>query len=176
MPVMAESRSGITLIEIMIATVILATALIPIASIMGYGAKSTQKDFTTIEAIQLLEKTGNSLIQQPFASIPTGSLTSYPAPPTGFPPVVLGTITGRFNTTFSVSVDSSFFPITLAVRPVKVFTAGFNEAAPRDSDFDTAMTESFSNQVKKLVIAVAWTEPGGGSRRIEAVTYRAKLD
>lgn len=170
------ARGGITLIEIMIATIILATALIPVCSIMGYGAKTTQKDFVTIEAIQLLEKTGNALVQQPFQFIPTGTLTSYPAPPAGFPPVVLGTVTGRFNTAFAVSVDSSLLPISLAVRPVKVFTAGFNESAPRNSDFDPAMAENFPDQVKKLVINIAWTEPGGSNRRIQAVTYRARLE
>jgi len=90
--------------------------------------------------------------------------------------VTLGTVTGKFNTRFSVEVDSSMMSITLGVRPVKVFATGFSEGAPRNSDFDSATTETYPDQVKKLVISVAWTETGGANRRIQAVTYRARLD
>ena len=47
-------KRGITLIEIVMAMLIMASVMIPVASIMGYGGRATVKDARRIAAIQLL--------------------------------------------------------------------------------------------------------------------------
>lgn len=61
-------KNGVTLIEIMLAMVILAMAFIPIMGVMGTSVKATDKDNRTIKAIEMCQKKLNKALQFPFKS------------------------------------------------------------------------------------------------------------
>ncbi|HOY65723.1 MAG TPA: prepilin-type N-terminal cleavage/methylation domain-containing protein, partial [Candidatus Ozemobacteraceae bacterium] len=85
---------GVTLIEIMLALFILASAMIPIASLMGYGGKATLKDNRHIVGIQVLQQTATLLLQAPYRDIPVGTnLATYATQP-----ILLGDVTGPNGT------------------------------------------------------------------------------
>jgi len=166
-----KRRSGLTLLEIMFATLILAFALIPISGLLGTGTKATSKDYRMIEAVQILEKTANNLILQPFLDVPVGNgITTYATPP-----LKLGTVTGKYGTNYTVSMDCENVAVSFTARPVNVSAAGFSEADPRESDFGAAYTYNFGNIVKKVTLHVSWLETSGKVRVIDVVTYLAKL-
>ncbi|MFZ2955472.1 MAG: type II secretion system protein [Candidatus Ozemobacteraceae bacterium] len=62
-----RSRLGVTLIELMLAFVILCISALSAASIMGYGHKGTAKEFLRIEALQILTERLNRLGAFPFS-------------------------------------------------------------------------------------------------------------
>lgn len=59
-------RAGLSLIEIMLAMAILASAFIPIIGVMGTAAKATDKDNRTIKAMELCQDKLNKALQFPF--------------------------------------------------------------------------------------------------------------
>ncbi len=170
-PFQPEHRRGMTLLEIMFATLILAFSLIPISGLLGSGTKATSQDYRMIEALQLLEKTANAVVQAPYKDIPIGtSLTTYATPP-----VFLGSIIGKYNTDYTVSLTSEFVPVSFQAQPVMVFSPGFIESAPRPSDFDVLKTYNYGNLVKRLTIQVRWREPNNRNQQIEVITFLASL-
>ena len=56
----------------MLATILLALAILPIVGIFSQGHKMTQKDMRRIEAIHFAESTMNKLLKLPFAQVPVG--------------------------------------------------------------------------------------------------------
>lgn len=174
-----RGRSGLSLLEVVLATIILALTMLPIASVIGSGIKSTAKDYRTIEAIQLLERTANLLLQEPYGAIPVGNGLTAWAPVAPFPnnPAIrLGSVSGR-DTTFSVTLTSSEMAATsFTVRPISVSRPGFDELNPQAADFLAAYTYNIPQAVKTLVVNVAWTEAHGVARSVQAVTFRANLN
>ncbi|MBF0544232.1 MAG: hypothetical protein HQM08_07360 [Candidatus Riflebacteria bacterium] len=164
------AHHGVTLIEIMMATLVMAFAIIPIASLLGVGAKMTSKDYRLIEATQILEKTGNSLFLQPFKEIPVGNYQYYATPP-----VILGDIPGKFAT-YTVYMTCEMNSVSFNANMINVQGAAFQENAPKITDFDTTpKTFVFDNMVKKIMVEVRWIEPNGPQKSLFLVTYRADL-
>ncbi|MBF0408293.1 MAG: hypothetical protein HQM10_13165 [Candidatus Riflebacteria bacterium] len=163
-------RTAVTLTEIIFATVIMALAILPISSLIAFGAKITNKDYRLIEATQILERTGNSLFQEPFLDIPVGSYESYSTPT-----VVLGMIKGK-HADYKVKVVCSIIDVNFKANMVLVQNSGFTESAPRNSDFESsAKTLSYEDLVKQITVEVTWSEPEGAVKKINIVTYRADL-
>ncbi|MFZ2961268.1 MAG: hypothetical protein WA705_30705 [Candidatus Ozemobacteraceae bacterium] len=174
------SFRGVSLLEILVASMVMAMALIPIASIMGVGIKSTVKDFRMIEAIHHLEKTTNMLLQEPYKLIPIGTdVVAYSAN-TSIP---LGPVAGKdatYTVSFTCTEDSS---VRFSAWEVNVQSAGFptnfSVASPLGAThFALAKTDfSFSNCLKRLVVNVRWVEPGSKAKRVvSAYTFRADLN
>lgn len=107
---------GVTLLEIMMALLIMSSAMIPIASLMGYGGRATSKDARRIVAIQTLEKTLRQLLVEPYDEIPTGKALKKK-----FNNVELGTIVTPAGYQYEVELDSSYVsPVNFSYQPVKV--------------------------------------------------------
>lgn len=159
----------------MFAVVILAMAMIPMATMMGVGARQTVKDFRTIEAIQLLGRVTNLLLQEPYANLPVNQTTptsAYPANP-GIP---LGTaVPGKETTYRSDFTCVEITPIHFRASMINVSGAGFNEGNPQPGDFSAPVELAFANCVKRIEVRVSWREPNGVNRQIDAVTFRANL-
>lgn len=64
-----NSRSGMSLIEIMFAFLIMVLAALSASSAIGYGVRGTQADFRQIEAMQLLIDRMNEITSLPFARL-----------------------------------------------------------------------------------------------------------
>lgn len=169
-------RHGTTLLEIMFALVILATAMIPIASVMGYGAKTTVKDFRTIEAIQFLQKTANMLLQEPYRNLPLNQAT-YASAYALNPGIPLGTAIKGRETTYAIEFTCvEVSPIEFSAYLINVSGATFDEGNPQATDFSGPVTQSFDHCVKRLQVRVMWVEPNGTPRQIDAITFRADLN
>ncbi|HEY9069887.1 MAG TPA: hypothetical protein VIV61_06485 [Candidatus Ozemobacteraceae bacterium] len=163
---------GVTLIEIMLALFIMASAMLPIASLMGYGGRATLKDNRHIVGIQLLQQTATLLLQAPYRDIPTGTdLAVYATPP-----IALGNVTGPNGAVYRVLLTSELVPVSFSYYSVNVQNAGFSEAAPRPTDFVGPNTLNLANCLKRLTIRVSWQEQGTVRPEITCVTYRADLN
>ncbi|MFZ5951398.1 MAG: type IV pilus modification PilV family protein [Candidatus Rifleibacteriota bacterium] len=162
---------GTTLIEIMIALFILATAMIPIASIMGYGGRATSKDARRILAIQLLDKTLRQMLQTDYDKIPTGKNIQK-----GFEGIALGDVTSGQDQgyPFNISLDSEYVnPANFKYRGVDVNRPTFKADSPVGDDFLPEETLSLNNVVIRLTVTVTWNEQQNLPVSVSAMTFRA---
>ena len=164
---LASRRSGMTLLEILLATVIMALAMIPVSGLMGYGARATTRDHQEIECIQLLEKNGNLLLKRDYRQIPVGNNQ------------LLETVSGRWGRSFRVFLNcQEIATTTFSYNSIQVNLAGFDENNPRVADFNsTPETISLPNCVKQLNIRVDVFDSGNVLiKSIQAVTFSADMN
>lgn len=162
-------KRGVTLIEIIIALLIMTSVMIPISSIMGYGGSATLKDARRIAAMQLLDKTMRVLLQEDFATIPVGNNLQ-----ASFGAVILGPVTAETGTTYSVILDSQFIsPVNFAFQNVNVNSPAFKTDEPVAADFLTAENLSLTNCVMQVRITVRWMEQQNLPVEVSAISYRA---
>ncbi len=164
-------KSGTTLIEIMIALFVLASAMIPIASIMGYGGRATSKDARRILAMQLLDKTLRQMLQADYDEIPIGKNIQ-----NGFEGIALGDVTAGQDKGFSfnISLDSEYVnPVKFKYRGVGVNRPTFKADSPVGDDFLPEETISLNDVVIKLTVTVTWNEQQNLPVSVSAMTYRA---
>jgi len=162
----SKRKHGITLTEIMLATILMAVAILPVVGVFSQGHKLTQKDMRRIEAIHLAESSMNKLLKLPYNQVPNGTLTSNLAAASGTVP--LGNVSGEGNATFSISLTVSNYPVTFAYHPVDLNDPAY--------DIDKSETWKFLDEttdgavfdgsgvhrpimVKQYEISVSWTEP-----------------
>lgn len=186
MPFASNGRrnQGITLLEIMFAVIILATAMIPIASMIGFGFKGTMKDYRNIVALQLLESTLNQVMAANYDVIPEGTLTT---------PVILdgsdanariplGAIaTGGY--TFNVSLNVTPQTVTFTYQSIRFDAPGFIASNPATWQFtgDQTVTYNqasglFARRVRRVEGIINWTEPNASMpRTVRAVTFKVRM-
>ncbi|GAB4278169.1 MAG: hypothetical protein Kow0029_21350 [Candidatus Rifleibacteriota bacterium] len=168
---MNSPRKAVTLIEIMLALLIMAGAMIPIASLMGYGGKATSKDARRIAAIQILDKTLRQILQEPFADIPVGKNIQVP-----FKNVRLGAVKSEQGQNYTVILNSSFVnPTNFAYCGVNVNRPSFKGDNPVAADFLAAETLTLSDVVLRVEVTVQWVEQGNLPVSVSAVTFRANF-
>lgn len=161
--------SGVTLLEIMMALLIMTTAMIPIASLMGYGGRATSKDARRIVAIQTLEKTLRQLLNEPFAEIPVGNALK-----TSFNKVELGTIVASAGYQYDVELSSRYVsPVNFSYQNVKVNLPSFKPDDPKATDFAPPEALSLTNCILELTVKVSWKEQQTVTVDVAAMTYRA---
>lgn len=64
-----HATSGVTLIEIMLAFLILVTAAFSAAGVISFGHRGTVADFRQVEAMQIMVDRMNKLMNMPYASL-----------------------------------------------------------------------------------------------------------
>lgn len=160
---------GVTLIEIIIALLVATFAMIPTASIMGYGGRATVKDARRIIAIQTLDKTMRQLLQEDYDVIPTGNGIS-----TSFGIVTLGNITSQSGTEYIIILDSEYIsPVHFAYQNVNVNLATFKTDEPEPGDFMAPETLTLNDCIKALKVTVRWNEQANIPVEVSAISYRA---
>ena len=183
-------KKGVTLVEIITATLILAGTMIPIANLMGYGAKATMKDARRIAAIQILDKTMRQLLAEDFKVFKENSLTNADTPTTWDVPICdgrikLGEVYSNPTPTnpqngfkYNVTLTTKFVPVTFSYKPIKVHDEGFNEAKPMPSNFeDTNDSISSDKDIVELTLTVSYEEHNKSKTPIAlpANSYRANF-
>lgn len=164
--------SGLTLLEIMFAMLILAGAMIPVASLMGYGGRATGKDARRIAGIHILQKTVQQLLKEPFEDIPLGNNLE-----TSFNEVSLGNVVSEQGNTYKVILSSQYVnPATFNYRGINVNRSGFDEGNPLATDFLAAKNLVLNDVVIKLELKVEWLEQKDLPVSVSAVTYRADFE
>ncbi len=178
-----DRQSGITLLEIMFAVIILAAAMIPIASMIGFGFKGTMKDYRNIVALQLLESTLNQVQSAEYDAIPDGNHTTtlvLIATDTNAR-IPLGNIASG-GYTFNVSLNVAAQDVTFSYQSVLYNQPGFNENNPATWQFSGVQTVSynqasglFARRVRRVEAIVNWTEPNTAPRTVRAVTFKVRM-
>jgi hypothetical protein len=165
-------NNGTTLLEILIALFIMATAMIPIASIMGYGGRATSKDARRIVAIQLLDKTLRQLLQQSFDDIPVAKNVQ-----TGFNGIRLGDVVAENGETYNLRLNSEFVnPARFAYQGVDVNRPKFNGSNPVAADFTAQENLVLNDVILRLELLVQWNEQKDLPVSVSAVTFRADFN
>lgn len=164
-----RSRAGVTLLEIMIALLIMSSVMIPISSIMGYGGAATSKDARRIAAIQTLDKTMRQILQEQYELIPVAADNQ-----TSFSGVTLGNIVSDTGASYTVILDCQFVsPVVFAYQDVKVNSPSFKTDDPEAGDFLAAEDLTLNNCVKFVRVTVRWMEQQNIPVEVSAVSYRA---
>ena len=163
-----NAKSGITLTEIMLATILMAVAILPIVGVFSQGHKMTQKDMRRIEAVHFAESAMNKLLKLPFDQVPTGTQSSNLEAASGTVP--LGDVKGTSDTTYAVQLVVSNYPITFAYHPVDLNDPGYDPEKSETWKFLAETTDGAvfdgSNKyrpimVKQYDVSVSWTESNG---------------
>jgi len=177
-------EKGVTLLEILVATMILAFAMIPIAGVLGYGHTGTKKDFRRVEAIHLAETAMNEALKLPYAQLQTGAHTAPLVAGSGT--VVLGTVTTPQNNSYDLSLQVTDEAISFEYQPVDLNDAAYASSTPTTWQFqapvDTgAVFDGTSARcpimLKRLNMAVRWSEQGGvATPEIQLLSMKANLE
>lgn len=179
-----NAKSGITLTEIMLATILMAVAILPIVGVFSQGHKMTQKDMRRIDAIHVAESSMNKLLKLPFDQVPTGTHNSNLAAASGTVP--LGNISGTGVATYTVQLVVSDYPITFAYHPVDLNDSSYD---PNNSETWKFLGEATDGavfdgsdkyhpiMVKQYDLTVSWTEPNNVQPPpVEVSTLKANLE
>lgn len=178
-------RRGLTLTEVLLATIILAMCMIPIASLIGFGYRGTTKDFRHITAIHLTEGTLNQVMAASYTKIlATGGSYSGTSINLGDSIIPLGTIaTAGVDYTVSLRVDD--IDAEFGYDPILVQQAGFVASNPATWVFGGKATLKFDGssasvprKVKKVWCETSWTEPqkGAPTRIVRMFSYKVNLE
>ncbi|OQA07115.1 MAG: hypothetical protein BWY66_01527 [bacterium ADurb.Bin374] len=179
-----SAKQGVTLLEILIATMILAFAMIPIAGVLGYGHAGTRKDFRRVEAIHLAETAMNEALKLPYAQLVTGAHVSSLVAGSGT--VALGTVTTSQNNSYDLSLQVTDEPISFEYQPVDLNDAAYASSTPTTWQFqapvDTGAVFDGTNarrpiMLKRLNMVVRWSEQGGvATPEIQLLSMKANLE
>lgn len=179
------NNKGITLIEITIATLILASVVVPISSLMGFGGKATTKDAKRIAAIQILDKTMRQILAQPFSEIANITKKTETKHNSNIcdNKILLGTVYSEVNPgksgngfKFDVELRTIFKPVSFSYKPIEVWKEGFDEKKPKLKYFGNTETISLDKSVIELKLIVKWEENKNKvTNSISAKSYMADL-
>ena len=168
-------RSGVTLIELMLAFAILCISTLSVTNIMGYGLKGTAKEFMRIEALQLLTDRLNRLSALPFRRAKV------------FPPVdngvIANTVEGmEFGTItigknkYEVIARLTFQPISFPdIMALKLPNPGYTKDRVNTWQFEDKAVPAINEQVIKVVVSVKPVEKGN-QVAYEAMTFITDLE
>lgn len=177
------ARCGVSLLEIIIACMITAFAMIPIAAIMGTGHRGTQKDFRRVEAIHFAQGAMNEALKLPFQQLSEGTYTTTLVAASGS--VRLGSIQTQIGS-YSVQLRVTPFPITFRYQPVDINAAGYVASDPVTWTFlpETDAGGIFDGSsalrpimLRRVHVTVTWKEPNNVvPPPIELVSLKANLN
>lgn len=180
-----KMNAALSLIEVILAMVILASAFIPIIGVMGTAAKATDKDNRTIKAMDLCQDKLNKALQFPFDDTdlantlnPRGSVRKFGE----FTEVILTSgqiklrlgpgenIDGVIYDSMLVSTDATG---TFHVPMYDAFAKGVASTTP--SSWNWADKEvDFERVFSKYAVTVKWKDQANRSQHYTLVSFKAK--
>lgn len=119
----SHSQSGVTLVELMLAMLILAGVTLSVSGLMSYGHRTTQKDFRQVIALQMLTDRMNQLLIVPYASLSAEiPATSKSFTNTSVAGVDLSTVTPpqAQQTPYTFTLVLTRTPVTFGIQPIDV--------------------------------------------------------
>lgn len=169
----AKYQSGISLIELMLSVIIMACAMIPIAGIMGYGFRGTQRDHRQIRAIQLCQERLNQVMGIPFARLVS---TSSPISSGTEVLVPLGPVTID-GTNYTASLQVSNKPVNFTYRTVDINNAAYTgpDTLPYPWIAGNQTLNLATNYALEVVVSVTWNE-NTKQQSVSLTSFRAKQD
>jgi len=174
-------KAGTTLIELILAFLILVIAILSVSGLISFGHRGTQKDFRMVQGIQLLQDTMNRFL----VASSTQLLAAVPGTtPATFTTAVVGIPLGKTQvgtTEYSVSAVLSRQTVSFSTRELDIVTSPpdydkndpstwrFSASTNRNGQFDGV---SLPHRVMKIQVIVEWTEMlQNMKRRVDAVSF-----
>lgn len=186
-----KNIKGITLTEILIALLILATAFIPIIGVMSGSIKGTQKDETVLKAVQLSQQALSTALQIPFNDLVAnkgagggpwtfGTADSTFDYATGSLNLRLGKVTvGNIDHTLTLTIDDVPFVFTLDTHdPMARNTAPADPSSWGWQETSVPRTDTQAGLYHRYTLTNTWTEKGltdGNQRIYRLISYKARL-
>lgn len=167
------SSRGVTLMEVMLAVVILALSFIPIIGVMGASVKATGKEDSLNRAMNLCQEKLNTSLQFTFHHFDLNPGTEINSTmSSGSLVLKLGSETIE-GVTYTSSLTVTDRPGSFLV-PVRNLGVG-NQNDPKTWTF-TDKTVKYANLVHAHKVKVSWVSKGDDTARFYTlVTFRAKL-
>jgi len=176
-----NSRNGTTLIEIVMAFLILVIAVLSISGLISFGHRGTQKDFRMVQAIQLMEDTMNRFLvascSQLLAAVPGTTPVTFTDKLLDIP---LGPVKVGAND-FTVNVTLARQAVSFSTRELDIVSSPpeynkndpatwrFSGPTDRNGKFDGV---ALPYRVVKIHVVVSWTELLHNIRRqVDAVSF-----
>jgi hypothetical protein len=190
---MRKNKSGLSLVEIMMAFAILVMSTLSISGLISFGHRGTQKDFRNVLAIQLLEERLNRLLSVPYLKIDLEAMGG--ATTKVLDKKVFGGTTYEMDfgdikvdkANYKVVANLAKIPVTLGVRPFEISddytyanVESYRFGASIDNDlarFDGSNATKHPYRVIKVHVQVTWIEPVVNvQRRVDAVSFIVDLE
>ncbi|MBI3038897.1 prepilin-type N-terminal cleavage/methylation domain-containing protein [bacterium] len=181
------SREGVTLVEVMMAFLILAMSLLPVSSMIGFGHRGTQKDFQMVKAQELLIEKMNQTGAIPFrkANPLITSGTSIKLSSSIFTGTTYGVTLGKITQNgidYTVSLTLTRYPVTFSYRPVNFANLNYDLNLPDTWSFSSERNDvydgtSFPYKVLKVMVEVDWIDTiTKNNQKIDALTFIVDLE
>ncbi len=155
--IFVKSKSAVTLVEILLAVVLMAGAFLPIMGVMSSSIKITEQDEATQRAVMLCQDKLNSVLQMPFNTFAVGNVTSGEKS------------SGDIKVTFGQkTIDGVSFTSSMVVEPYVVVynvptcdfsSKGENKTNPRRWGFSN-VRYTVADKVKRFTVTVKWKDKG----------------
>ncbi|MFZ2960609.1 MAG: prepilin-type N-terminal cleavage/methylation domain-containing protein [Candidatus Ozemobacteraceae bacterium] len=184
-------RDGLTLLEVLIAFLILVISVLAVSGLISHGHRGTQKDFRMVSALHLLSAHMNYILTIPYASL-SSRITAEPtlfsndnasgASLWGAPyGLASSTKWGVYNVDYNLRHQALTFgliPIDIpgSTNYVVNVATSFVFGAPMTAVYDGTDVTTKPWNVIKIRTIVKWTETNGLPRKIEAVSFLANLE
>ena len=171
-----NGKSGLSLLEVLFAAGILAVAMIPIAGVMGYGIRGTQRDSRQIRAMQICQARLNQVMKANFNDVPLG-LTTANIEVGGQTIVNLGgeTLDG---TTYSTSLEVTNIGVNFSYRSINLNNPSYNPEDPSSFEFlaGTSNLAIANNAARRVTIRVSWVEGRGIVQNVQLTSFIANFE
>lgn len=164
------NKKAMTLNEIMVALVVLATAFIPIIGVLSSSYKVTEKDDHIIKGMQLCQEKLGIAIQFPYEFFTPGNYNTQQVSPntTNQLKLKLGKEKlGKIEFTSTLTVqqpDITFHNVPVFDYTNKPATVNWSNAS---SWVNIIPNVSANGMVKKYIVRVTWTEKGNNNQSID---------
>lgn len=152
-------RKAVTLVEILLAMVLMAGAFLPIMAMMSTSIKATEKDENTQRAVRLCQEKLNMALQMPF-----NTFTSSDSPQSG---TKKGDIELKLGTE---TFDGISYTSTLIVKnePINFVIPTVDWASRYDENYKndpskwgfSEVTRLVTDKVKRYTLKVTWQDRG----------------
>jgi hypothetical protein len=161
-----KPKKAVTLVEILLACVLMAGAFLPIMGMMSSSIKATEQDENTQRAVMLCQEKLNSVLQMPFNKFPVSST-----------PIT----NGRYNSNQIVAsfgaqiIEGVTFTSSLKVEPYvityNVPTCDFTRKGDRQFRNNpnqwgfSNIAYTVTDKVKRFTVTVNWTDKGRSNQK-----------
>ncbi|MBI3037466.1 hypothetical protein HYY75_00245 [bacterium] len=179
---MENIKRGVTLIELVLAFLILVICTLSVSSLISFGHRGTKKDFRNVVAIQLLEDRMNQVLALPekslYAAIGGTSQTFSSGNLLGVP---VGATTTPAIAPFNVSITLEKVNVDFWYRPLDLVNSPNYDpdptAGPPTWVFSGLTKYDCDGKVVKITTTVSWTEPVSNANRVvEVVSFAVDLE
>lgn len=170
--ILAKSRKAVTLVEILLACVLMAGAFLPIMGLMTSSIRVTEQDENNQRAVMLCQEKMNMVLQMPFNKFNVTTKTTFPANTYQSQDIrlIIGdeTFEGiKYTSTLTVEPVEVTFNVPTCKFDLKgndVLNAKKKNIKPVPKNWGwNDVSHKVTNKVKRYTVKVEWKDVGKGA-------------